>query len=124
MARSCRERSFSKNDSVDAELLIEASDTMTALPDDATTEGSPAAAAAENSSDTVLVLRAGDAIPEVSVIHGEFARWIERSVGEVWTGRWHEHDVRVDGSIPSPDDYAAIIITGSIASVTERAPWM
>jgi GMP synthase (glutamine-hydrolysing) len=77
-----------------------------------------------SSEDVILVLRAGDAPPEVAEAHGEFAEWIERAVGDTWSGAWEEYDLR--SSLPLPDfaSVAAIIITGSIASVTERAPWM
>ena len=78
----------------------------------------------QSSEDSILVLRSGDAVPEVAAVHGEFAAWIERAAGDVWPGRWLEHDLRSTDPIPDASLYAAVIITGSIASVTERAPWM
>jgi GMP synthase (glutamine-hydrolysing) len=71
-----------------------------------------------------LVLRAGDAVPQVAQVHGEFFAWITRAAAEAWPGKWEEHDLRSDDSIPDCESVAAIIITGSICSVTERAPWM
>jgi GMP synthase (glutamine-hydrolysing) len=72
----------------------------------------------------ILVLRAGDAVPQVAELHGEFFAWITRATGEAWTGKWVEHDLRSDRAIPDCESVSAIIITGSICSVTERAPWM
>src|SRR5450432_2944748 len=74
--------------------------------------------------DSILVLRAGDAVPQVAEVHGEFLAWITRAAGDAWTGKWVEHDLRSDDSFPDCESVAAIVITGSISSVTERAPWM
>lgn len=79
-----------------------------------------------SSEKVILVLRAGDALPEVAAEHGEYSAWIERAAGDAWGGEWIEHDLR--SSTPVPEGLggpaSAIIITGSPASVTERAPWM
>lgn len=90
------------------------------------TDDAPSSAAAPLPPPTgaVLILRAGDAIAEVAATHGEFAAWIEHRAGDAWPGQWVEHDLRSDAPIPAPESYAAIVVTGSICSVTERAPWM
>jgi GMP synthase (glutamine-hydrolysing) len=75
-------------------------------------------------SDCLLVLRAGDALPEVAAVHGEFAAWIERAAGTAWPGRWALHDLRSCDPLPDCLSVAGIVITGSVSSVTERAPWM
>ncbi len=75
-------------------------------------------------ADTLLVLRTGDAVAEVAAHHGEFARWIAEATGDAWPGRWHEHDARGGGAWPDVHAYAGVVVTGSSASVTERAPWM
>ncbi len=72
----------------------------------------------------LVVLRAGDAAAPVAARRGEFFSWIRREVGDTWGGEWHEHDVRTDAPLPDARSAAAFIITGSSASVTERAPWM
>jgi GMP synthase (glutamine-hydrolysing) len=72
----------------------------------------------------ILVLRAGDALPEVARAHGEYSAWIERAVGDNWAGTWLEHDLRSAARLPEAADFAAVVITGSPASVTEQAPWM
>src|SRR6185295_18408769 len=73
---------------------------------------------------TILVLRAGDAVPQVAEAHGEFFAWITRAAGEAWPGKWAELDLRSAETLPDCESVSAIIITGSISSVTERAPWM
>jgi len=72
----------------------------------------------------LLVLRTGDAVPEVASRRGTFLRWIQDGVGDVWDRQWHEHDARSDEALPDPVSFAGIVVTGSAASVTERAPWM
>jgi GMP synthase (glutamine-hydrolysing) len=85
---------------------------------------SDATLALEGAADALLVLVAGDALPQVAAVHGEFADWIERAASSVWTGPWTRHDLRSE--VPPPDgrSFAGVIISGSAASVTERAPWM
>ena len=72
----------------------------------------------------LIVLRAGDTVPEIAARRGQFFDWIRREVGDAWDGEWHEHDVRTDAPLPDPKGAAGFIITGSSSSVTERAPWM
>lgn len=72
----------------------------------------------------LIVLRAGDAAPNVAARRGEFFSWIVREVGDAWTGAWVEHDVRTDAPLPDPRDADGFLVTGSSASVTDRAPWM
>jgi len=84
----------------------------------------PSPSPSRSSENVILVLRAGDALPEVAAEHGQYSAWIERAAGEVWSGGWVEHDLRSSQPVPNPPELSAIIITGSPASVTERAPWM
>ncbi len=70
----------------------------------------------------ILVLRTGDAIGELIERRGEFARWIRETVGDDGQHTWSELDVRFQA--PGETRADAVIITGSAASVTERAPWM
>lgn len=72
----------------------------------------------------LIVLRAGDAAAPVAARRGEFFSWIQREVGDHWSGAWIEHDVRTDAPLPGPRDAHGFIITGSSSSVTERLPWM
>jgi len=41
-----------------------------------------------------------------------------------WGGGFVEVDVRTAETLPSPERFAGLIVTGSASSVTERAPWM
>jgi GMP synthase (glutamine-hydrolysing) len=73
----------------------------------------------------MYVLRAGDAVPSVAARRGEFFRWIRDGVGDAWRRGWTEIDLRdVSATLPDPESGAAFVVTGSAASVAERAPWM
>lgn len=72
----------------------------------------------------LIVLRAGDAAPEVAARRGQFIDLIRRAVGDAWEGEWVEHDLRTGAALPDPRSAAGFIMTGSSSSVTERAPWM
>jgi GMP synthase (glutamine-hydrolysing) len=81
------------------------------------------AAFGEGDGRALLVLVAGDAMREVAALFGEFSQWIERA-SPGWAGEWRLHDLRSDDPLPDCRSVAGILITGSISSVTERAPWM
>ena len=72
----------------------------------------------------LMVLRTGDAAPNVSRRFGEFFGLIRQRVGEAWTGTWTEHDLRSAESPPSLKDADGFIISGSDRSVTDNEPWM
>jgi GMP synthase (glutamine-hydrolysing) len=72
----------------------------------------------------LLILRAGDALAEVAAEHGEYGDWIQRAAGDAWDGPWVEHDLRRAATPPDWPAAAGVIVTGSPASVTERAAWM
>jgi GMP synthase (glutamine-hydrolysing) len=72
----------------------------------------------------VVVLRAGDAPAPIALRRGEFFEWIRHTAGDAWPGEWLEHDLRAAASPPAPMTVSAVVVTGSAASVTERAEWM
>jgi len=72
----------------------------------------------------IIVLRTGDAMLEVAASRGQFLKWIADHIGAAWDGEFKEHDARTDAPLPDVMHGSAIIVTGSSASVTERAPWM
>lgn len=72
---------------------------------------------------TLVVVRTGDTIPAVAAHRGQFFGWIQAGLGDAWRGPVVEVDAREpldDGLLGA----GALILTGSPASVTERAPWM
>jgi GMP synthase (glutamine-hydrolysing) len=73
----------------------------------------------------IVILRTGDVAPDISKTRGEYGDWIRAGVGDAWRGDWREVDVRCDDApMPTMGEAAAFVVTGSSASVTERAPWM
>lgn len=71
----------------------------------------------------LLVLVTGDPVPPVQRERGGFPELIQGTVGDAWQGNWHVVDARTD-ALTSVAEWAGVIITGSPASLTERAPWM
>ena len=72
----------------------------------------------------LVILRTGDVIAEVAARRGEFAAWIRAGIGAAWSGDWIEVDMRGGETLPRAHEASGFIITGSVSSVTERAPWM
>lgn len=72
---------------------------------------------------SLLILVTGDPVPPVQSERGGFAELIRGTVGDSWQGNWHVVDARSRALEPTYD-WAGVIITGSPASLTERAPWM
>jgi len=68
-----------------------------------------------------LVVRAGSADPATVARHGDFDRWFEALLGPA--GEVERAD-GVRGPLPPPGRHAGVVVTGSLASVTEGAPWM
>ncbi len=60
----------------------------------------------------------------MAAARGLYPAWIRATVGDAWRGAWSELDVRAEVALPPLGDSAALVITGSSHSVTERAPWM
>lgn len=69
----------------------------------------------------IAILVTGSPVLRAQTARGSFADMIRRNAGDAWAGPWLELDAR--SSEPWPE-LAALIVTGSSASVTERAPWM
>jgi GMP synthase (glutamine-hydrolysing) len=67
------------------------------------------------------ILVTGEPVPRARALRGTFADMIRRAVGAGHSGEWLELDARSPQPWP---EVAAVVITGSSASVTERAPWM
>ena len=72
---------------------------------------------------SLLVLVTGDPVPPVQRERGGFSELIQGTVGDGWRGNWVVSDVRNE-PFELTYDWSGVIITGSPASLTERAPWM
>ncbi|HZU84914.1 MAG TPA: glutamine amidotransferase [Polyangiaceae bacterium] len=69
------------------------------------------------------ILIAGDPIERVLKKRGGYADMIRRAGGRK-PRAWLDVDLRVSSALPKPSTVAGVVVTGSAASVTERAPWM
>lgn len=70
----------------------------------------------------ILIVKTGNATPEIVASHGDYHEWFTRAMGEP-----ERFDVArcVDGEqLPDTDPYEGVIITGSSKSVCVPEPWM
>jgi GMP synthase (glutamine-hydrolysing) len=72
----------------------------------------------------LAILVTGDPIPAARAARGTYTEMIVRAARGAWAGPWSSVDLRRDDPLPEPSSVAAVVVTGSAASVTERAPWM
>jgi GMP synthase (glutamine-hydrolysing) len=75
-------------------------------------------------SPPLCILVAGDPVPKTQERAGGFASLVRAGLAGAWHGGFVEVDVRTAESLPPPERFAGLIVTGSASSVTERAPWM
>ncbi len=76
------------------------------------------------SSAPLCILVTGDPVPTTQARVGGFANLVRAGVVGVWDGGFVDIDVRTAEALPPARDFAGVIVTGSAASVTERAPWI
>lgn len=72
----------------------------------------------------LVVLVTGDLVARAREAHGDYPSLIRAATNNSWPGPWLAVDCRTDAALPRPEACAGLIVTGSAASVTERAPWM
>ena len=72
----------------------------------------------------LVIVFTGNTVPVVHERFGDFDAHFRAAIGDAWTGRWATVDARTEAPLPSREDVAGVIVTGSSSSVTERAPWM
>jgi GMP synthase (glutamine-hydrolysing) len=72
----------------------------------------------------LVILVAGDPVPNVRALRGNFVDLIKGATGAAWSGPWLDVDLRDGSPLPLPREVAGVVVTGSASSVTERAPWM
>jgi GMP synthase (glutamine-hydrolysing) len=68
------------------------------------------------------IIKLGSTMPELATRRGDFEDWILNGM------KLTRDDVRIvdptqDHALPTPDTLSSVVITGSHAMVTERAPW-
>jgi GMP synthase (glutamine-hydrolysing) len=71
-------------------------------------------------SGPVMLLQLGEAMDPVREVHGGYQTWFEQA----WGGAFHVVDGRPGGPLPDPRGFAAVVVTGSPASLAEPEPWM
>lgn len=70
----------------------------------------------------IAIVVTGDPVPEAQARQGSFAEMIRRHAG-AGGEPFVEVDLRGGAQLPAPGALAGVIVTGSAASVTERAEW-
>lgn len=78
----------------------------------------------ESRQQPIAVLIAGDPVPSAQRLRGDFGQMIRNAVGGAWTGKWLQHDLRSEQPLPAAQSLAAVIVSGSAASLTEKSSWM
>jgi GMP synthase (glutamine-hydrolysing) len=71
--------------------------------------------------DKILIAVTGEPVARVLTTRGDFVSLFKGAIR--WRGLWDAVDVRHE-ALPEVTDATALIVTGSSASVHERAPWM
>ncbi len=71
-----------------------------------------------------VVLVTGDPVARAREARGDYPSLIRAATNNSWTGPWSAVDCRTDAALPRLGECAALVVTGSAQSVTERAPWM
>ena len=70
------------------------------------------------------ILLTGNPIASAERERGGWGALIRETTGADWPGSWLEFDCRTGEPFPDPAGVAGFVVTGSSASVTERADWM
>jgi GMP synthase (glutamine-hydrolysing) len=69
------------------------------------------------------ILVTGEPVPNVRRVRGSFERMIRETFGDAWNGPVAVLDAE-RGERPREGELAALVVTGSPASVTTRDPWI
>jgi GMP synthase (glutamine-hydrolysing) len=69
------------------------------------------------------ILVTGEPVDNVKRTRGSFADMIRRTLGDAWPGSIVTLDA-VNGEMPRAQELAALVVTGSPASVTSREAWI
>lgn len=71
---------------------------------------------------SLLIIKVGDALPEARERGADFETWIARGFGP-FASDAQVADARRDQPLPPLEALAGVVVTGSAAMVTDRAPW-
>lgn len=71
----------------------------------------------------LAILIAGEPVPLTQELRGGFGSLIREATGPAWPGAWRDVDC-VAGKLPDFEEVAAVVVSGSAASVTAPEPWM
>ncbi|HEX4338009.1 MAG TPA: glutamine amidotransferase [Polyangiaceae bacterium] len=71
----------------------------------------------------VAILIAGEPIESVKMSRGSYADMMRKVAGSLPLA-FADHDIRTGASLPEPETFSAVVVTGSSASVTDRADWV
>jgi len=69
-----------------------------------------------------LIIKAGSTLPTIARTMGDFEDWTARGMG-IDGGEVCVVSPYLDESLPDPESYAGIVVTGSHAMVTDREAW-
>lgn len=70
----------------------------------------------------LLIIKTGSTYPEIAEAHGDFDDWFVRVISREGV-RISVCDVAAGAELPLAAGFDAVIVTGSPAMVTDRAPW-
>jgi len=73
---------------------------------------------------TVRIITTGEPVASVLAKQGSFSTLIREAAGDAWREKWEEIDARHSELLLVGGEVAAVIVTGSPASVLDRDPWM
>ncbi len=73
---------------------------------------------------TLRIITTGEPVASVLAQWGSFSALIRGAAGEDWREMWEDVDARLVDPLLVGGEVAAVIVTGSPASVLDREPWM
>lgn len=71
----------------------------------------------------LLILKTGNTHPHIRDRLGDFDDWIAAGLRAGGAAALSVHDAQTDGPPPPPRGFSGVVLTGSHAMVSERAPW-
>ena len=72
---------------------------------------------------TILIIKTGATFPSLKAVKCDFDDWVVKGLGRDCHAEIAVADVAAESVLPSMAGLAGVIVTGSHAMVTDRAPW-